>query len=191
MNTHLGSFSFFTIPLIIYSLNPIDMATRNISIAETKQIDMVDFLKTLGYTPQKIRNSDHWYLSPLREEKSPSFKVNRQLNVWYDHGTGVGGNLIDFGIRYFKCSVAELLQKISQQQSPSFSFHPLSYKQAGEKKKPSHQAGKIRIISSREISNPALQEYLDARQIPLAIASQFCEEISFELYGKKHLAIGF
>lgn len=29
------------------------MATRNISIAEAKQIDMVDFLKTLGYTPQK------------------------------------------------------------------------------------------------------------------------------------------
>lgn len=167
------------------------MATRNISIAEAKQIDMVDFLKTLGYTPQKIRNHDHWYLSPLRDEKSPSFKVNRQLNVWYDHGTGEGGNLIDFGIRYFKCSVTELLQKLSQQQSSGFSFHPHSYQPAGEKKKTSHEAGKIRIISSHEISHPALQEYLNIRQIPLPIASQFCEEVSFELYGKKHLAIGF
>ncbi|MFC0771644.1 CHC2 zinc finger domain-containing protein [Terrimonas alba] len=167
------------------------MTTRNISITEAKQIDMIDFLKSLGHTPQKIRNNDHWYLSPLREEKSPSFKVNRQLNVWYDHGTGEGGNLIDFGIRYFKCSVTELLQKLSLQQSPGFSFHPHSYQPAGEKKKPSHEAGKIRIINSWEISNPALQEYLDARQIPLAIANQFCEEVSFELYGKKHLAIGF
>lgn len=167
------------------------MATRNISIAEAKQIDMVDFLKKIGYTPQKIKNKDHWFLSPLREEKTPSFKVNRQLNVWYDHGTGEGGNLIDFGIRYFKCSVAELLQKISQPQSPGFSFHPHSYQPAGEKKKTSHEAGKIRIISNREISNHELQEYLNTRQIPLPIASQFCEEVSFELYGKKHLAIGF
>ena len=30
-----------------------------------------------------------------------------------------------------------------------------------------------------------------ARQIPLDIASEFCSEISFELYGRKHLAIGF
>lgn len=167
------------------------MTTRNISIAEAKQIDMVDFLKSLGHTPKKIRNNDHWYLSPVRDEKSPSFKVNRQLNVWYDHGTGEGGNLIDFGIRYFKCSVAELLQKISQQQSPDFSFHPHSYQLAGEKKKTSLEAGKIHVISSREIGNPALQEYLYARQIPLAIASQFCQEVSFELYKKKHLAIGF
>jgi hypothetical protein len=167
------------------------VATRNISISEAKQIDMVNFLKTLGHTPKKIRNNDHWFLSPLREEKTPSFKVNRQLNVWYDHGTGEGGNLIDFGIRYFKCSVTELLQKLPLQQSPGFSFHPHSFQPAGEKKKTSHEAGKIRIISNREISNHELQEYLNTRQIPLTIASQFCEEVSFELYHKKHIAIGF
>jgi DNA primase len=160
----------FTIPVtltIYYFLKPIDMAIRNISIAEAKQIDMVDFLKALEHTPRKIRNDDYWYLSPLRDEKSPSFKVNRQLNVWYDHGTGEGGNLIDFGIRYFKCSVTELLQKLSLQQNPGFSFHPHGYESAGEKKKPSHEAGKIQVISSREISHSALQEYLNTRQIPL------------------------
>jgi hypothetical protein len=71
MNTHLEPCSFLTIPAtltIYYFLKPIDMTTRNISIAEAKQIDMVDFLKSLGYTPKKIRNNDHWYLSPLREE---------------------------------------------------------------------------------------------------------------------------
>jgi len=30
----------------------------------------------------------YWYLSPLREEKEASFKVNRKKNVWYDHGIG-------------------------------------------------------------------------------------------------------
>lgn len=54
---------------------------------DAKQLDLVDYLASLGHQPQKVRNQDHWYLSPLREEKNPSFKVDRRLNVWYDHGT--------------------------------------------------------------------------------------------------------
>jgi len=52
------------------------MATRNISIAGVKQIDMVEYLERVGYKPAKIRTNDYWYLSLLREEKTASFKVN-------------------------------------------------------------------------------------------------------------------
>lgn len=98
---------------------------KNLICAEAKQIDLVDYLASLGHLPQKVRNQDYWYLSPLRDEKTPSFKVNRPLNVWYDHGTGKGGNLVDFGTLYFNCSVADLLQRLSQNQAaPAFSFHP-------------------------------------------------------------------
>ena len=41
-----------------------------VSLNEARQIDMVDYLSKLGHSPSKIRNSDYWYLSPLREEKS-------------------------------------------------------------------------------------------------------------------------
>ena len=80
---------------------------KNLMSLEAKQIDLVDYLAALGHQPQKIRNQDYWYLSPFRDEKTPSFKVNRSKNVWYDHGIGKGGNLIDFGIIYFNCSVSE------------------------------------------------------------------------------------
>jgi hypothetical protein len=169
----------------------LQMKFRIISIAEAKKIDMIDLLKSLGHIPQKIRNNDHWYLSPFREEKTASFKVNRELNVWYDHGTGEGGNLVDFGIRYFKCSVADLLKKLSPGDNPHLSFHPQHQILAGEKKKASNQAGKIRVINSKEITDIGLCQYLDARKIPLLIANQFCQEVSFELYDRKHLAIGF
>ncbi len=56
-------------------------------------MDMVEYLQKLGYQPQKIRNNDYWYLSPLRDEKTASFKVNRKLNAWYDFGLGQGGNI--------------------------------------------------------------------------------------------------
>jgi len=36
---------------------------------EANQIDLVDYLYSLGYQPEKIKNNDYWYLSPLREEK--------------------------------------------------------------------------------------------------------------------------
>ncbi len=57
------------------------MANHFLSFQEVKQIDIVKYLETLGYHRQKIRNNDYWYLSPLREEKEASFKVNRKLNV--------------------------------------------------------------------------------------------------------------
>ena len=79
------------------------------SVQDVKGLDIVAYLESLGYAPQKVRNNDYWYLSPFRTEKEPSFKVNRRLNAWYDHSLGRGGNLLDFGILYHGCALgAEL-----------------------------------------------------------------------------------
>ena len=89
-------------------------AEQNISsYREAKQIDLVDYLSTLGFKPAKIRGNDYWYLSPLRDEKTPSFKIDRKINCWYDHGMGKGGNLINFGMAYFNCNSAEFLQRLN------------------------------------------------------------------------------
>ena len=80
--------------------------------ANARQLDLVEYLQDLGHHPQKIRGNDYWYLSPLRDEKTASFKVNRKLNLWYDHGLGKGGSLIDFGVLYFNCSVKEFLERL-------------------------------------------------------------------------------
>ncbi len=157
---------------------------------EAKQIDLVDYLLKLGYQPQKIRNNDYWYLSPLREEKTASFKVNKRLNVWYDFGFAKGGNLIDFGIMYNKCSVSEFLEILAHQTTlffhqPSLSKNDSPMIEAVEKRK-------ISILDVREpIQSNALFHYLNARKIPIEIASRFCKEIDFLLYDKKQTAIGF
>ncbi|MDQ2719450.1 MAG: CHC2 zinc finger domain-containing protein [Bacteroidota bacterium] len=84
---------------------------------QANQIDLVDYLCALGFNPKKISREDHWYLSPFRQEKEASFKVNKNKNVWYDHGLGKGGSLVDFAKVYHRCNVSEALQKISL-------FHP-------------------------------------------------------------------
>lgn len=166
---------------------------------QAKQLDLVDYLRSLDHLPVKVRNNDYWYLSPLRQEKTPSFKVNRRLNVWYDHGTGKGGNLVDFGTLYFNCSVADLLQRLTGYQStPDFSFHqpmqtnnqhltPATF--AGEKKE--NTSGKIVVLDTRPLRSPVLVQYLEVRCIPVEIASRFCKEVDFLLYGERHSVIGF
>lgn len=170
------------------------MKKTKLSVAEAKQIKLADYLTILGHHPDPIKSNerDYWYLSPLpgRNEKSASFKVNIEKNVWFDHGIGRGGNIIDFCILYHNCPIPELLEMLQT----SFSFHPpvlsalsapLRTKQdvAGEKK--------IKVISQLPITSPALRHYLRQRCIPLSIAKKWCLEVNYELSGNQFFAIGF
>lgn len=158
---------------------------------QANQLDLVDYLQELGHQPKKIRGNDYWYLSPLRQENTASFKVNRKMNAWYDHGLGQGGKLVDFGLLYHKCTVKELLEKLGDRQIPNVSFHPQPFGRAGEKKETNENPGKIKILSAGDITDPFLIEYLNERKIPLEIASEYCQQVFFELYNKQRVAIGF
>ncbi|MEP6467842.1 MAG: CHC2 zinc finger domain-containing protein, partial [Parafilimonas sp.] len=153
------------------------------SVEEVKNTDMVDYLLSLGFKPAKVTRNDYWYLSPFRDETTASFKVNRNLNRWYDFGEGKGGNIIDFGILYHRCTVKELLAKFAQ----PFSFE----KHNVQPHKEDEEAKKIKIIKHREISSFGLVRYLHKRRIPVDIARKFCCETDYELYGKNYYAIGF
>ena len=67
------------------------------NISEAKQVRIVDFLAQLGHHAQYVKSEQYWYLSPLREERTPSFKVNNRLNEWYDFGEATGGDLVELG----------------------------------------------------------------------------------------------
>ena len=166
--------------------------STELSCGQANQFDLVDLLERNGHRPVKIRGNDYWYLSPLREEKTASFKVNRRMNVWYDHGTSKGGRVVDFGISYWNCTVKELLAKLGgDREGRTVSFHPPSSGPAGEKKEALNEGRKIIIGCDSELKSPGLLKYLKSRQIPAVIARQYCSELVFELYGKRFLAIGF
>lgn len=63
---------------------------------------MVALLAGLGYQPSRQSGHEKMYCSMLRDDdKVPSFAVNDELGVWFDHGTCKGGNMIDFGLAYW------------------------------------------------------------------------------------------
>jgi hypothetical protein len=189
--------AFFVFGYLIVKRKSVSMEKLNCE--QAKRLGLVEYLAFLGHQHKKIRNGDYWYLSPLREERTASFKINRKLNIWYDHGCGKGGNLIDFGTLYHNCSVSELLERLSGYQArPVLSFHPpitsgnlsgANSREAGEKKDATDS--KIVVLDSRSLAAKELLNYLQKRCIPLEIAIRFCKEVDFLLYGKKHTVIGF
>ena len=52
------------------------------------------------------------YLSLLREERTPSFSVSYDKNLWHDFGTGEGGSIIDLVPRMEGCAEGEAVQKL-------------------------------------------------------------------------------
>jgi DNA primase len=158
---------------------------QQVSLPAVKETDMIDYLFALGYEPAKIRNADYWYLSPLRNEKTPSFKVNRRLNKWFDHGLGKGGNLVDFGIEYYQCSVGDFLQKFGA----DFSVHQPGSDRSFER--PEEAESKIQILQVKPLFSTPLFHYLSQRKIPVKIASEFCQEVVYGLGGKQYYSIGF
>ncbi len=158
---------------------------QRLSIDEARQTDMIDYLSKLGYEAAKVRNNDYWYLSPLRDEKIPSFKINKKLNRWYDHGLGKGGNIIDFALQYHNCTIGELLNLLSNVSS----FHRSL--QAPAKQIRASEESKIKITKEAPLLSFALVRYLQKRKIPLEVAERFCKQVKYELNGKEYFAIGF
>ncbi|TWI82571.1 toprim domain-containing protein [Chitinophaga japonensis] len=175
---------------------------KKLTITEAKQIDITDYLASQRHYPDpKMSNSrEFWYSSPLpgRVDNKPSFKVDRKLNLWFDHGIGKGGSIIDFGIQYHGCTIPEFLEKLQT----FLSFHrDLSPALPGpgdaqlpHRADPTTLSGekkKIRGVSAGPITSPALVHYLGQRRIPVELAQAYCREVQYKLHGKQYYAIGF
>jgi hypothetical protein len=81
-----------------------------------EQASLVDLLEKLGFKPVKKTAKELMYHSMLRKsDTKPSFCVNDDIGVWFDHGLGKGGNIIDFGLLFWKqLSFNEVVDKIGE-----------------------------------------------------------------------------
>jgi hypothetical protein len=153
-----------------------------------KQILLVDYVAKLGFQPEKKNGHEWWYLSPFHDEKTASFKVNTRLNAWKDWGGSKDdkGSIIDFGVKYHKCSVSDFLQRLGDMPfTPELKAPKQINKQENEQDK------KIVITGVKELFSFPLLNYMEGRRIPAPIARRFCKEVSYQLNGKDYYAIGF
>lgn len=152
---------------------------------EAKKIRIADYLQSIGYSPVKRQGNSLWYKSPFREETEASFKVNTELNQWYDFGTGKGGNIIALAQELYRSdNVPYLLEQIGRQ-TPHIRHIDYSLR-----KQPTTEPS-FQRLEVKELTHPALLRYLQERGINTALAKKECKELHFIHNGKPYFAIGF
>lgn len=155
------------------------------NIDKIKQIKLQDFLASMGCKPVKQYGINLMYLSPLRTEKHASFKVNTEINQWYDFGIGRGGNIIALAeLLYNSSDVSYLIHQIERNAPSSVSGSLPTVKPIT----PQNSFENLQIFS---ITHPALIKYLGERCIDIEIARTVCKELHFDTSGKHYFGIGF
>ena len=175
------------------------------TIEEIKSVSIYNWMKENGYGAGSIKGKNVFYCSPLRSEKTPSFVVNTKDNLWYDFGTGKGGNLIN----------------LVEQLNTSWSMHEvLGYleKQIKEKRLQFNEDFNARILEEEKkrqwltgkrseyqesknketvvdkvipLTHPILRDYILQRRIDFAIAQKYCKEVHYSFRGRRYYAIAF
>lgn len=127
-----------------------------------EQASIVDLLSRLGYEPVPKRGREKMYISMLRDDDSdPSFSVNDDMGVWFDHGTGKGGNIIDFGLAYWKnLRFQEVIKKLQE----TCILQPVDshfVRQRKALKTPHYIIEQVKQLGT----HPAITEYLKSRGV--------------------------
>lgn len=74
--------------------------------------DVVDIVGQ--YLPLKKMGNTYKTLCPFHQEKTPSFNVNPQKQIWHCFGCGKGGNVYTFLMEYDKVSFVEAVRTLAQ-----------------------------------------------------------------------------
>jgi DNA primase len=154
------------------------------NIDELRQIPLVDFLNRLGYQPTGRDSKGLWYYAPYRNERKPSFHVNPHKNLWFDFGTGAGGDI--FSLAGEMSGQSDFLRQADyiaeKMQLPvAKPYIPMPFKEEPT----------FSNIEISKLEHPALLKYLADRGIPKEIAQRYCVQVDYELHSKKYYAIGF
>jgi Toprim-like len=154
---------------------------------QAKAEPLADFLGRIGHMPSHIRGNDVWYKSPFRpEERTASFKVDVAKNVWYDHGAGQGGTIIDLvGELHGTRDVSRVLTIIADILGTAPRVPVVPIRASSQAKAPPM------IDAVSEVSDRLLEAYLAERGIPLDLARVYLKEVVYRVEDQRYVALAF
>ena len=168
------------------------------TIQAIKHLSIRTYLAEQGLHPTKDNPRYGLYLSPLREEHTPSFKVDYVRNLWYDFGLGEGGTLLTLVMRLERCDRYAAIRilsngEIRQAGSTSLSSGIYERPAVGGPSPVVRPATvpALRVLSDAPLRHPALVGYLASRGIVPSVAAAFCREVRYEVNGRAFFAVGF
>lgn len=154
------------------------------NIDEIRKIPLVEFLNQLGYQPTGRDSKGLWFYSPCRSERKPSFHVNPRKGVWFDFGSGAGGDI--FTLAGELCNSIDFIRQAEfiaeKMQIPvAKPYQPVPFIE-----QPTFENVKLSRLES-----PVLLRYLADRGIPKDIAQRYCMQVDYQLHSKDYYALGF
>lgn len=156
---------------------------------ELQQVPVVDILKVFGRDIS--HGQDNLYLSPFRDEKSPSFHISRDGHKWYDFGTGEGGTVLTLVCKLLGCDGGKAYDFLA---SVSNTFISTTQSEHAKDYRPEDH-GRINITDvRRSFCDRTLIEYATGRGITSPTLNRYCCEVVFSYEGHpgfRNNAIGF
>lgn len=165
-------------------------------IKEIKSIPLASFLSRIGHEPTARKGTRLWYKSPLRQEHTPSFKVETALNYWYDFGLGRGGNIIDLAAELYQSTDLRHILRCIADSYPVPSVPTIASSFLCEAKRQGrlaqqHSAPSMERFEVVPLEHRALVAYLQERGIPAHIATASCKEAHYSVNSKTYFAVAF
>ena len=149
-------------------------ANENISIKEV--------MESFSLFPSKEHPKTAYYYAINRQERTPSLLVNYVKNIAFDFGTGKQYDVVSIVQELKQCTVSDALEYLEKF---DFSFQ----KQKGNLNNPKEETKSYQILEVKEVSHPALIEYLKYRK--LESQKSELQEIHYEMNGKNYFGLGF
>lgn len=126
-----------------------------------------------------MQGKEHFF--GFLSQRTGSIAVDHRTNVWYDHAAGRGGDVLEavqvFENKTFVQSVDQLSDLPTERTVVPQNKHKT--------------ASKIIIESVKNVSHPALVNYIRSRGLDPDEISDFAKEVQWQNKGKSYFAVGF
>ncbi|MEM7132107.1 MAG: toprim domain-containing protein [Chloroflexota bacterium] len=185
---------------------------------EAKTIHIRDLLSALGCEAVRQVRGEWWYCSPWRQESDASFKISRDGKAWYDHGSGVGGNILKFVCLYYGLAVDDVAGALRKLEAlpiarstslgdPSLApVQPSLWEDAHQRAIDARRAAKegldreshpegaddaLTVLRILPLQSLGLIQYLKERGIDKAIAMPWLQEMHYQRGDRRFYSLAF
>lgn len=141
------------------------------------QNDIVDVISE--YIVLTKKGNSHFGLCPFHNEKTPSFSVSSEKQMYYCFGCGVGGNVITFIMEKENYSFVETIQLLAQKRNillPKAQYSETVKKEIQKKQillDMHRDAARYFYFTLQEEGNGNVKEYLNKRNINPDVQKKF------------------
>ncbi len=138
----------------------------------SNHFDIVEIISQ--YTPLKKAGRNYKALCPFHEEKTPSFVVSPEKQLFHCFGCGVGGNLFTFLMKWEKITFPEAVKMVAEKVGISIPILDTE-KKKGVRREEFYHTNELVARLFQEIleKNRAIQDYLRKRGFTQKVIREF------------------